>query len=404
MPSESRVLVPVAAIIMILVFTAIMFAGFFIPHSSASSQIYSIASTNVSSITLNSPHPRVSGFFGWSVATSANIVVVGAPLEGANSAGHAYVFNGFQSVIILSSSNPIALGQFGWSVAINGNLVVVGANSETANGHSGAGHAYIFDASTGNLIRTLTSPSAQSNAQFGNSVAISSSTIVVGAPCEKVDGIPCAGHAYIFSTATGKLIKTLSSPNPYFDGNFGWSVATNGKTVAVGAPFEPDGHVYTYNATTGKLVGKLTTPNPQFAGNFGYSVAMTSDVIVVGAIGENVNGFHFAGQAYTFYESTGKLIKTLNSPNDQDDEFFGISVSISDTTVVVGAGNDHAYIFMGLQKIEQVRTLSSPNEFVSGNFGFGNSVALSGNIAVVGAFGEKSSGFSQAGHAYIFFD
>jgi hypothetical protein len=196
---------------------------------------------------------------------------------------------------------------------------------------------------------------------------------------------------------------TLSSPHPHNSGFFGWSVATSGNIVVVGAPFEPDGHVYMYNASTDKLIRELASPNPQFAGNFGYSVALSGNLIAIGAIGENVNGFHNEGQAYIFYASTGKLIKILNSPNDQLDGSFGISIATSGNSVIVGSGTDHAYIFKGLLTIEEIITLTSPNESVPGNFGFGNSVAIKNNVILVGAFGEKTSEVAQAGHAYIFF-
>jgi hypothetical protein len=77
--------------------------------------------------------------------------------------------------------------------------VVVGAPFETANGQLTAGHAYSFDASTGFLTTTLTSPNAQTNGAFGSSVAVGCPpTVVVGAPRETGGGFTDAGHAYIF--------------------------------------------------------------------------------------------------------------------------------------------------------------------------------------------------------------
>ena len=79
--------------------------------------------------------------------------------------------------------------------------MVVGAPGETVNGQTAAGHAYVFDATTGSLIATLTSPNAQSGGEFGFSVAISSSGVIVGAPGETSSGLTQAGNAYSFSTA-----------------------------------------------------------------------------------------------------------------------------------------------------------------------------------------------------------
>jgi hypothetical protein len=130
--------------------------------------------------------------------------------------------------------------------------VVVGAPGETANALAGAGHAYVFDASTGSLIASLTSPYAQANGQFGYSVSVSCTTVVVGAPFETANGQPVAGHAYSFDATTGFLTTTLTSPNAQLEGLFGASVATSGTTVVVGAlsetgsGFTGAGHAYIF--------------------------------------------------------------------------------------------------------------------------------------------------------------
>src|SRR5207245_475381 len=79
--------------------------------------------------------------------------------------------------------------------------VVLGAPAATVMGQTLACHGYVFDATTGSLIATLTSPNAQSGGEFGFSVAISSSGVIVGAPGETSSGLTQAGNAYSFSTA-----------------------------------------------------------------------------------------------------------------------------------------------------------------------------------------------------------
>jgi hypothetical protein len=151
-------------------------------------------------------------------------------------------------------------------VAISGTTVVVGAYSENASGYVSAGHAYVYKgtAPTGTLIATLTSPNAQPGGDFGYSVAISGTTVVVGAMFESASGYVGAGHAYAFKDAApaGTLIATLTSPNSQTDGRFGSSVAVSGTTVVVGAYSESAsgyvsaGHGYVYKETvpTGNLI------------------------------------------------------------------------------------------------------------------------------------------------------
>src|SRR5207247_2685127 len=121
--------------------------------------------------------------------------------------------------------NLTGSGQCGSSVAMNGSSWVVGVAGETASGSFQAGNAYVFS-SAGVLIATLTSPNPTGSGSFGSSVAMSGSSVGVGAPGE-VAGGAAAGHAYVFGSA-GVLVATLTSPNPTGSGHFGSSVAMNG--------------------------------------------------------------------------------------------------------------------------------------------------------------------------------
>ena len=168
--------------------------------------------------TLTSPNAQYFGQFGNSVATDGNIAIVGAGIESANGltgAGHAYIFNATTGALLLTLTSPNAQssGFFGNSVALGGNLAVVGAIFETVEGYSFEGRAYVFDATTGSLLQTLISPNVGTGGYFGFSVAISGNVIVVGAPLESAGGESNAGHAYVFDTVTGALLETLSSPN-----------------------------------------------------------------------------------------------------------------------------------------------------------------------------------------------
>jgi outer membrane protein assembly factor BamB len=106
-------------------------------------------------------------------------------------------------------------------------MVVVGAPGENASGQYQAGHAYIYDGTTGKLVRTLTSPDAQDGAYFGWSVAICGTVLVVATPNQTVSGHGYAGRAYVFNATTGKRVYSLTSPNPQSFGEFGFSTAVS---------------------------------------------------------------------------------------------------------------------------------------------------------------------------------
>src|SRR5256712_466733 len=237
-----------------------------------------LAARSPSITTFTSPNVQTDGRFGESVAVSGNMVVVGALCETAGAsppcpcarAGHVYIFGTTGSLIAtLTSPNVETDGWFGFPVAVSGTMVVVGAENETVGGIVGAGHAYIFS-TTGSLIATLASPNAQSNGRFGRSVAMSGSSIVIGAYFESVNGLR-AGRAYIFNI-TGSLNATLVSPNPTNNGYFGFEVAINGTRVVVGAPFE--GHAYICSAAGCPATGALSSPNGIIGVRFGWSVGV----------------------------------------------------------------------------------------------------------------------------------
>ena len=154
----------------------------------------------------------------------------------------AQVAHAASTVTTLTTPNPFVIGQFGGSVAISGTTVVVGAPGEKVGIFGGAGNAYLFDATSGTLISALTNPNPQLGGDFGHSVAISDTTVVVGAPGEKVGGNSGHGRVYLFDATTGDPISTLTSPNP-LGGSFGASVGVfvDDVTVVVGAPLETAG-------------------------------------------------------------------------------------------------------------------------------------------------------------------
>jgi len=364
--------------------------------------------------TLVSYHSQADGDFGWSVALSSGVVVVGAPDEmvsGSSEAGRVYVFNVKTGALTqtLVSPNSQVDGYFGVSVALSGGAVVIGATGENVH----AGRVYVFNAKTGALTRTLVSPNAETWGGFGNSVALSGGVVVVGALWETVGGSGDAGRVYVFNAKTGALTQTLVSPNAQTYGLFGDSVALTSSVIAVGANGETvsgnsgAGRVYVFNVKTGALTQTLVSPNSQVDGCFGCSVALNGDALVVGA-DESVNGNSGAGRVYVFNVVGGFLTWTLTSPNSQTNGGFGSSVAWSSDVLVLGApyetvgGNSaagRAYVF-NTKTAALTQTLVSPNSQTNGYFG--RSVAVSSGVVVVGAWGETVGGNSAAGRAYIF--
>ena len=333
--------------------------------------------------TLNNPNAystSLSDNFGYSVAISGNYCIVGAFAEDDSDgsySGKAYIFDVTTGALLWTLNNPNAYSTsandyFGWSVAISGNYCIVGAYQEDDSSGLNSGKAYIFDVTTGSLLRTLNNPNAygtSANDYFGSSVAISGTKCIVGAYQEADSGGSGSGKAYIFDVTTGALLQTLNNPNAYgtsLSDNFGSTVDISGNYCIVGAFAEDDsggsdsGKAYIFDVTTGSLLRTLNNPNAfgtSLSDRFGSSVAISGNYCIVGAYAEDDSGGTDSGKAYIFDVTTGALLQTLNNPNDY-------STSLSD------------------------------------NFGY--SVAISGNYCIVGAYIEDDSGGTNSGKAYIF--
>jgi len=290
-------------------------------------------------VTLASPNPQLNGEFGYSVAISGSLVVVGAPEEnvsGYAQAGSVYVFNAQTGALVAQLSDPNSqyYGEFGYFVAIIGNDVVVGGN----------GNAYTFDAQTGTLIAIQQSPNSQDSESAGYSIATSGDIVVVGAPSANVSSDAYAGNANISNATTGALIANLRSPNLQYFGNFGEAVAASGNFVVVSAPGETvggnssAGRAYAFDAQTGALVATLASASPEYNGNFGFSLAISGSVAVVGAPGETVDGEAYAGRAYIFDVTPTAGSSTLSAAIVGSNSTSWLSVGAVVAVIAIVAG------------------------------------------------------------------
>ena len=341
--------------------------------------------------------------FGHSVAVHGDTIVVGAYQEDHGTdydAGAAYVFtkpaNGWGDMTQtarLIASDAANGDEFGTSVAVHGDTIVVGAAEED---QFARGSAYIFAKSgdfwgKGPELRDYREETANLRGRsdgdrFGRSVAVHGDVVVVGSGEQ---GDNNRGEVYVFtkSAVTGvwddwdakrarDATAKLTANNRGNDDWFGVSVAMDGDTIVVGAPFvdeNPDANVGSAYVFTKPATGwddsnetaKLAPSDGAKNDNFGYSVAFDGDNVVVGAhqppYNEGSGEIRRPGKAYIFTEPA-------NGWGDWDEE--DKDSLTAKLTAYDGSGNDQ----------------------------FGHSVAADGGVIVVGAFGDASS----KGSAYVF--
>ena len=430
--------------------------------------------------------------FGRSVAISGDTMVIGAWNESsgvgndesdnsANGAGAVYVFvrtdDSWSQQAYLKASNAETGDSFGYSVAISGDVIVVGAYREASNATgidgdennnsmSDAGAAYVFE-------RTGTSWSQQaylkaSNTDagdlFGYSVAISGDTIAIGA--YKDDGVDNAifdsGAVYIFTrsgTTWGQqtyIRASNSDPADYF----GSAVAIAGNNIIVGAYGEDSnatginsnetnnlakdsGAAYVFTrslSNTWNQQAYIKASNTGIGDYFGYAVDIIEDTIAVGAYEEDSNAIGVngnkedntifgAGAAYVFAFTGTSWVQQayLKYPNPRYGIFFGASVALAEDTLVVGAyregsnaigvngsgsnnsaGNSGAaYTFIRSSNVWTPHTyIKASNTQASDEFGI--AVAISGSTLAIGAHWEDSNGSQisnskrNSGAVYVF--
>ena len=364
--------------------------------------------------------------FSFSIALKGDTALVGAYLndENGKDSGAAYVFERddfgtwTESTMLLAQDRQ-AGDRFGYSVALDGNTVLIGAYFDDDNGYV-SGSAYIFERDgQGPWIETakLLARDGEENDWFGASVALDGDTALIGADY-KGRNASRTGSAYIFERdGTGSWLETarvFPKNGNLFDG-FGSSVALDGDIAIVGAPWDDDngfksGSVYIFeHDAIGNWVetAKLIPQDGPFGDEFGVSVSLDKGTVLIGAFRDDDNGLE-SGSAYVFERNgSGTWTETakLLASDGQAGNLFGNSVALDGDTALIGAHEDFdkgissgsAYIFerdgSGNWR-ETAKFLSLDGQE---NDRFGRSVALDGRTALVGADGHDIKG-----SAYLF--
>ena len=209
--------------------------------------------------------------------------------------------------------------------------------------------------------------------------------------------------------------KLTASDGAAYD-YFGNSVSIDGDYAVIGAWQDGDNwsmfgsaYIFHKSGTTWTEQAKITALDGAAEDYFGYSVSISGDYAVIGAYGDDDNGAG-SGSAYIFYRSgtTWTQQAKITAPDGVADDRFGCSVSISGDYAVIGAwgkddnGEDSgsAYIFYrsGTSWSEQAKIIASDGATEDW---FGYSVSISGDYAVIGAYYDDDNGY-ESGSAYIF--
>jgi hypothetical protein len=222
---------------------------------------------------------------------------------------------------------------------------------------------------------------------------------------QEISGLDSPGILY----QDHKLVASSGAREDFL----GSSVSVFGNVAVAGAPVNfPESRtgyacVYRFDGTTWVEEQRLQASDNQPENQFGFSVSTSGDVVVVSAPYDDEMGYA-TGSAYVYRYDGSSWIEEqkLLAPDAASMEFFGHSVSISGDVIIVGAhgfvtedtGSAYIYRYDGSSWVEEEKLVAS--DAIVGHL-FGYRVAISGDVAAVGALFDGDMGL-YAGSVYIY--
>lgn len=200
------------------------------------------------------------------------------------------------------------------------------------------------------------------------------------------------GTAYLFDPFTKQQLAKVSLPNHSWYG----SVALQGNTGVFGGLNAAKAYDFTNLAA---VTSKSLVPANGALTAFNASVDISGESIIVGANYENALG-EYSGAAYLFDRATGVEYAKLTAGDGKARDLFGTSVAIDGNMAVVGSlspdyANGSVYLFNaqpGFVGNRQLEEYAVPPGNPNPGQGFGYDVDISGN---------KILGLEVAGEVFL---
>lgn len=382
---------------------------------------------------LGAPHGGVGDEFGCAVAIEGDTALVGSRYDDTSTgpnAGSAHVFvrdtKTWSHQAMLEPLDAAQTDQFGRSVALSGETAVVGAPMHDTTGGLNAGAAYVFQRSGTEWSQqaNLTASDGAFDDRFGTAVALDGETAVAGSPWDDTGDGSDAGSAYVFVRSVKTWIHqtklTAGTLEADADDHFGWSVALSGETALVGSildakPTDPragTAYVFVRSGATWSRQAILGAGDPGLEDQFGTAVALSGDTALVGAPRDDTGAGPDAGSAWVFVRSGSIWSQSaaLLSGDETAGDWFGESMALEGDTALIGVSGDDtpaapdsgsAYVFVRSGALWHQQSKITADDGAAGDR-FGKAVALSGELALIGAPDDDSPVGIDIGSAYVF--
>ena len=377
--------------------------------------------------------------FGWSVAATADKIVVGARDDddnGSNS-GSVYVYDANDLSATPTKLTPFdgsGSDNFGGAVAATDDNIFVGATYDDDNG-SNSGSVYVYDANDLSATPTKLTPfDAAAGDQFGNAVSAIADKIVVGAFKDDDNGGQ-SGSVYVYdandlSAQPTKLTAFDGAYNDYFGFSVAVGTATTTALPTFIAPPAPtarptaryylvnatqdddngsmSGSVYVYDANDLSAIPTKLTPFDGVANDkFGISMGANDDKIVIASRSDGGNGTN-SGSVYVYDANDLSVTPTkLTAFDGAESDFFGNAMGVSNDKIVVGATHDDdngsmsgsIYVY-DANDLSATPTKLTAFDAAESDF-FSYSIGVSNDKIVVGALWDDDNG-TNSGSVYVY--
>lgn len=303
------------------------------------------------------------------VSSTAADVGKGYPIFGF--AGHKAMADPVTESL-LTPKKPNNLELFAHTVAGSSGLAVSGA---PAYKNATANSVYIFDRKKKKLLKQITYNGAGSG--FGATLLLTNSQLFVGAPGNKTK---TSGFVSSYTVPGGKAVKSYKQPGSAKVGNlFGTSMASNTKTVWIGAPGAGAGMVYQFDVITGKLLRTLKPPVSGVS-NFGHSMVTCGSFVAISAPSADASSSVFIYQL-----GTGKYVGRITTPFSEGGLFGASLAELSGNRLAIGCPKPKmskpgaVLIYDISKKPFHLITMVSPTPATTGYGVVGNTGSLSGH-------------------------
>ncbi|MBL9030969.1 MAG: hypothetical protein JNM80_04580 [Phycisphaerae bacterium] len=313
---------------------------------------------------------------------------------------------------------------YGCAVALSGDTMIVGARAAaTVPGvYGGAAYIYRRSGTTWTLEQRIKGNDTEAGDEFGISVAIRGDVAIVGAYLDD-DAGSGSGAAYVFrrSGTTWTQEAKLTASDAAAGDRFGTSVAIDGDTAIVGAPFTfivgfqtGTAYVFRRQGQSWTETQRLNAPVLEAGAFFGGFITLDGDVAVFSAIAEDSPGLIDAGAVYVYRRSgeAWPLEKRIVPSDHAAGQAFGSAVSLRNGALLIGSYQDDgpggvdqgsAYVFRNAGTAWTQEAKVRATDGAAADF-YGAAVSISADAAIIGAYQRDATGTvvtADAGMAYL---